>query len=396
MTSRESEFSGVLDVGARMPSLIEPWFEAAEFQSRLERVQREAADRGLDGVLLFQPESVTWLTGFFTRGYASFQFAAVPQSGQPIICCRDVEAYYLDRTCVFEARALWTDSDVPLSVGAALIRRVFGGAARLGIELSAWPLSAAVFADLEKELPGTGFIDASDLCAGLRLIKSDAEICLMRRAARAAEAGMDAATEAALPGGSERELAAAVCAAMVRAGSDLPGPGVLSSGEGAFHLHGSYTDRVFAAGDSIQLETLACVRHYHARFMRAIKVGHAISGDLELMAKLIEIQDAALAEVAPGVPATLPDEIYRRGILEGALAESYTNKTFYSIGLLLAPSGGEALAASPVATWAFEPGMTLHTYLLARDFGLSETIVITETGYERLTNYPRRLIMGGE
>ena len=378
-----------------IPSLVEPWFERAEYLDRLKRVQGEAKRRSLDGVLLFQPESVTWLTGFFTRGYASFQLAAVPASGEPAVCCRDVEAYYLDRTCVFGDRELWLDGDAPLAVGVALIRRLFGDAARLGIELSAWPLNAARFAGLKAALPAVAFVDASDLAAGLRLVKSNAEIGFMRRAALAAEAGMRAAVDAARPGASERGLAAAVCAALVGAGSDVPGPGVLSSGEGAYHLHGSYTDRVFARGDTIQLETLPCVRHYHARFMRPIKVGCARPDDEALAARLVDIQDAALAEVRPGVPASVPDGVYRRGVHEAGLAENYTNKTFYSLGLLLPPSGGESLEAGPGADWRFATGMTFHTYLLARDFGMSETIVITETGYERLTNYPRALAVGG-
>ena len=378
-----------------IPSLAEPWFERAEYLGRLNRVQAEAKRRGLDGVLLFQPESVTWLTGFFTRGYASFQFGAVPASGEPALCCRDVEAYYLDRTCAFSGRELWRDGDVPLEVGAGLIRRLFGDAARLGIELAAWPLNAARFAGLKAALPRVAFVDASDLASGLRLVKSSAEIALMRRAGRAAEAGMRAAAAAARPGASERDLAAAVCAALVGAGSDVPGPGVLSSGEGAHHLHGSYTDRVFARGDTIQLETLPCVRHYHARFMRPIKAGCARPDDEALAARLIDIQDAALAQVRPGVSAAVPDGVYRRGVRAAGLAESYTNKTFYSIGLLLPPSGGESLEAAPGADWSFAAGMTFHTYLLARDFGMSETIAITETGCERLTRYPRELVVGG-
>ena len=378
-----------------IPSLVEPWFERAEHLDRLSRVQAEAKRRGLDGVLLFQPESVTWLTGFFTRGYASFQFAAVPASGAPALCCRDVEAYYLDRTSAFTDRELWRDGDAPLAVGVALIRRLFGDAAQLGIELSAWPLNAARFAGLEAALPRAAFVDASDLAARLRFTKSKAEIDLMRRAGLAAEAGMRAAADAARPGASERDLAVAVCAALVGAGSDTPGPGVLSSGEGAYHLHGSYTDRVFARGDTIQLETLPCVRHYHARFMRPIKVACARPDDEALAARLVEIQDAALAEVRPGVPASVPDGVYRRGVQEAGLVESYTKKTFYSLGLLLPPTGGESLEAFPGADWRFGPGMTFHTYLLARDFGVSETIVVTDSGCERLTRYPRALVVGG-
>ncbi len=75
------------------------------------------------------------------------------------------------------------------------------------------------------------------------------------------------------------------------------------------------------------------------------------------------------------------------------MRETYTNKTFYSVGLMLAPNGGEPLEAEPSSTWAFEPGMTFHTYVLASGFGMSETISITETGCERLTNFPRQLFV---
>ena len=100
--------------------------------------------------------------------------------------------------------------------------------------------------------------------------------------------------------------------------------------------------------------------------------------------------------MAPGVHARVPDAIYRDGVLSAGLAERYTNKTFYGVGLLLPPSGGEGPEASPVADWTFAANMTFHTYVLARDFGFSETILVTETGgCERLTNYPRELIVAG-
>ena len=378
---------------SRLPSLTEPWFPPDEHAERLARVQTEIASRGLDGILLFQPESVTWLTGFFTRGYTSFQFVAVPASGDPVVCCRDVEGWYLERTATYREHVAWTDTDDPMRVGAEMVRGLMGPDARLGVELAAWPLSAAHYRALGSALPGTAFEDASDVVRSLRFVKSPRELAFMTRAAHCAEAGMAAAAEAAQPGTSERELAAAVCDAMIRVGSDIPGPGVLSSGEGALHLHGSYTDRILSVGDTVQLETIPCVRHYHARFMRPLKVARASRDELTFADRLVAIQDEALATVAPGVPATIPDRIYRSRLLGEGLVEHYTNKTFYSVGLLLPPSGGEALEASPTAEWRFRAGMTFHTYLLARGFGLSETIVITETGYQRLTKFPRRLIV---
>ncbi|WP_273418417.1 aminopeptidase P family N-terminal domain-containing protein, partial [Hyphomonas adhaerens] len=63
------------------PHIYEPWFERSEYEARLARVQVQIRNKGLDGLLAFQPETVTWLTGFFTRGYGSFQLAVIPAEG---------------------------------------------------------------------------------------------------------------------------------------------------------------------------------------------------------------------------------------------------------------------------------------------------------------------------
>lgn len=369
------------------------WFEPSEYHARVARVQAELRAKGLDALIAFQPESVTWLTGFFTRAYSSFQFAIIPANGAPTMFCRDVEEYYLDSTCVYPDRALWNDSQDTTAVAADLIRARLGASAKVGAELGSWTVSVARFEKLKALLPGITWHNEQSLVERMRLIKTPAEITYQRRAGKASEAGMQAAIASAKVGASEREMAAAICDAMIRAGSDLPGPGVMASGERAYHLHGYYTDRVLAPGDMVQIETTPNVRHYHARFMRPIRVAHASDEDYRIVEQLIAIQDAALASIRPGVAATVPDAIYREGVLSAGLRESYTNKTMYSVGFMLLPISGENLEASPVADWSFAVGMTLHTYVLAQGFGMSETIAITPDGYERLTNFPRQLFV---
>ena len=371
----------------------ELWFPVEDYRARLSAVQGLVRERGLEGLLAFQAESVTWLTGYFTRAYGGFQLALIPAEGDPIVVCRDQSAFYVDFRGAFEGRAVWRDGEDQIAVATRAIADTFGPAARLGIELGAWHLTAARFQALRQSLPDTTFEDVGDLVARQRIIKSPAEIAYQRQAGYAAEVGMAAGVEAARVGTRERDVAAAVCAAMVTAGSDEPGPGVLSSGLRARHLHGGYGDRMLESGDTLQLEVTPNVRQYHARFMRTIHVGRASDAERDKAGRLIAIQDNALAAVGPGVAATVPDRIYREGIVGTGLADAYTNKTFYSVGLILRPSGGEPLEATPECTWCFQQGMTFHTYLLVDSFGVSETIAITETGYERLTNYPRALIV---
>ena len=376
-----------------LPLISEPWFPREDYLARVDKVRAELVRTGQDALVAFLPETVTYLTGFFTRGYSSFQFAVIPAAGDPVIFCRDVVEYYIDATCVFPKRVMWTDSDDRIEVAARAIREAAGPRARLAAEMQAWTLSVARYDALRAALPDASWSDMSRFTTEMRFIKSPAEIAWQRAAGKAAEAGMAAGINSAKAGSTEREMAAEICAAMIRAGSDLPGPGVLSSGERAYHLHGGYSDRVLARGDVVQLETTPNVRHYHARFMRPIKVAEATDEEYATVEKLIAIQDAAIAAVAPGVPATTPDAIYRDGVLSSGLRDTYTNKTFYSVGLMLQPNGGEPLEAEPLARWRFEPGMTFHTYVLAKGFGMSETIAVTANGCERLTNFPRRLFV---
>ena len=48
-------------------------FERSEFAARIERTCVEMAKRGFDGILLFQQESMYYLTGYDTFGFCFFQ-----------------------------------------------------------------------------------------------------------------------------------------------------------------------------------------------------------------------------------------------------------------------------------------------------------------------------------
>ncbi|QPC95506.1 Xaa-Pro peptidase family protein [Mesorhizobium sp. INR15] len=376
-----------------MSSLM--WFSRGEYASRLGRFQRELTGRGLDGLVCYQPETVTWTTGFYTKAYTNYHMAIIPAQGAPTLLCRDVSRYYAEQTFAFDDVHYWSDGQDQDDLALSLIRKRFGPEANLGIEFSSWMVPVQRFRRFSEELPHTRWTDVSDVGPALRIIKSPAEIAYQRRAARAAELAMAAVVKVAAAGRNELSVAAAATAALVEAGSDTPGPGVFSSGERASHLHGGYIDRVLQHGDTIQYEPTPHVHHYNARFMRTIKVGAASAAEIDLARRLIDIQDEALATVAPGVAATVPDAIYRNGILSTGKVERYTNKTFYSLGMIMNPSYAEPLEATASSTWRFAAGMVFHSYLLVGDFGMSETVLVTETGAERLTNYPRELIVAG-
>ncbi|CAJ0996274.1 aminopeptidase P family N-terminal domain-containing protein [Sodalis praecaptivus] len=158
------------------------WFEKEEYDRRLARVQAQLVAQGHDALLAFMPESVTWLTGFFTRAYSSFQFAIIPASGAPTVVCRDVEAYYLDSTCCYPDRVMWRDSDDKNAIAVNAIRTRLGEAPSVAVEMAAWPLTVARFNAICAGLPRARFAEAGPLVTQMRFIKSAAEIAYQRGA----------------------------------------------------------------------------------------------------------------------------------------------------------------------------------------------------------------------
>jgi len=56
-------------------------FERSEYAARVGRATGAIAARGLDGLLLFAPESHYWLTGYDTFGFAMFQCMVLDANG---------------------------------------------------------------------------------------------------------------------------------------------------------------------------------------------------------------------------------------------------------------------------------------------------------------------------
>jgi Xaa-Pro dipeptidase len=125
--------------------------------------------------------------------------------------------------------------------------------ALLGGEALAWRWGR----ELAARLPEHRFVEADALAAELRLIKSAAELDLLRAAGEVGTGAVTAAMEAAVPGATEAEVAAAAISEIVRAGGALYGLG-LSSGPWAHTFSPStpaaYSRRRLSAGDMIRLD----------------------------------------------------------------------------------------------------------------------------------------------
>jgi Xaa-Pro dipeptidase len=368
-------------------------FAREEFDRRVAAVQASMALRSLDGLLVHTPENIYYLTGYETSGYFEYQVLVVPADGEPQLLIRNVERLNVDEYSCLPGAWIWQDGSDYLAATKAIVDSSVKGR-RIGLEKHSWFVTAAVAEALEDRLSAHRLVDAGRLVEGIRLVKSPAELGYVREAARLAEVAMGAALETAAAGKSELEIAAAAHAAQIRAGSEYPAlPHYVSSGYRADIGHAHWTERRLEPGDVLKLEFLGTKRRYHAGLTRTAVVAPAAPDLARDLDTCIAVQDETFAALRPGASVESVVRI-AHAALEDAGRPAFRIRLGYSMGIGFPPIAGEGQTADfrDGDGRLLEAGMVFHMLSVIR-IGLvvSDTVVITDDGHERLTRTERRL-----
>ncbi|MGI4857932.1 MAG: M24 family metallopeptidase, partial [Janthinobacterium lividum] len=138
---------------------------------------------------------------------------------------------------------------------------------------------------------------------------------------------------------------------------------------------------------------------YHAALMRSAWIGTARPEALDMEKVCQEALQAALDAIRPGETCEAPHLACQRVIDRAGYTDNFKKRTGYSIGIAFAPDWGEGAILSLYSgvTTLLEPGMTFHIPPALRIYGeftvgVSETVVVTETGCRALGTIARPLL----
>lgn len=370
-------------------------FTTEEFKDRLRKVQAAMKERQLDLLLLHSPENIYYITGFQTSGYFAYQVLCVPTEGAPTMLVRYLERGNIHEYSWLEQYETWKEGDDVVVRTADVINQLKMASGRIGSEKSAWFLTCEVAEKLQALLPNAHWENASQLVERIRIVKSEQEIEYVRRAGAIAEVEMKAAINIMRDGITEAEVAAAVYQAGVSAGCEYTGlPHHIMSGHRYDVCHANWSPKKIVKGELALLELYGCVERYHATQMRTFSIGKPSDETKEAALFVVKAQDEALRALQPGVSSRLVDQLVRGPIR--TIRPDYYNRSGYSTGIGFPPKTAEweTLDFNEQSDWTVREGMAFHMLALARGFGISETIVITKKGGERVTpDNPRELIV---
>jgi Xaa-Pro aminopeptidase len=369
-------------------------FALAEYQSRLDQVRAGLAARGIDACLISIPENIYYLTGFTSTGYYMYQTLILPAAGEPLFVTYLEEKINVIRRSWMEHYRTYSVIEDPIEVTRRAVAELGLTDKTLALEESGFFFPIRTYRQLTQLLPRARWVDGSGVVEQVRLIKSDAEIAYIRQGAKAAMAGMKAAIAAIAPGKTENDLAAEVYRATLQAGSEYPGsPPYVVSGERSGLPHGTWEGRVLRDGDIIFLEHSGCIRRYSAAMMRTCFLGRPPDVVRRTADIILQGIAKAIDTIRPGVTSGEVDAACRDTIL-GAGFSDYTHETGYSIGVCYPPGWNEShiMNLHPGDPTPLVPNMVFHLVpsLIIPEMnghvGFSDTVVVTATGREVLTN----------
>jgi Xaa-Pro aminopeptidase len=371
-----------------------------EFQSHL-------ADEDIDLAVIHDTDSIYFLSGFW--GYLGMDFGrptilVIPRTGTPALITPAMEAEMATNMTWIDDIRQWTDG-----IGGEWrppLDDLLGDSTELTVGADPLNTHPAVFSYLRRKLPNSTIKDISGILADMRMIKSPAEIEIMRQAGQVAVAMCEAAVRTIAEGVPEYEIALAAIAAGTRKAAEfLSHPNsdklsspvihnlqILQSGPDLAMVHRRPTLRRLQKGDPIYLCfcPFILLKQFKLGFDREYFVGDVSDEHARIYETALKAQAAALEMIRPGVRAEEVHfaslEVYR----SAGFGICYRTGRGVGYSHLERPEfkDGDLTRLQAGMTFAVDGGITI-----AGEFGarVGDSIVVTEDGFDYLTPYPKQL-----
>ncbi|HEU5171654.1 MAG TPA: Xaa-Pro peptidase family protein [Gemmatimonadales bacterium] len=322
--------------------------------ARQEALRAALAREGLDALLITHLPNIRYLTGFTgsaglllvrpdaTVLVTDFRYAV--QAPHEAAGAAEVE---VDQTSVWQRLGRLLGERPPEALGVEAAALTLRDAERLG------------------ESYKGRVVPTADLVERLRVRKDPGEVAAIRCAASLAQEALAEVLPGVHPGQTEREVAAALEAALRRRGSEWhPFPTIVASGPRSALPHARTSGRALERGDWLLLDFGAQVAGYCADLTRTVVVGARADERQRTLYELVRSAQArALAGLRPEMTGREADALAREVIAARGFGEAFGHSLGHGLGLevheapRLAPTAETVLPVHAVVT--VEPGIYL-------------------------------------
>lgn len=362
----------------------------AERKDRIERARQLMQQNKIDAVCMIGGTSLTYYTGIHWGNSERLFAFVVPQKGSAFYV---TPAFEEDRAREQIAQApdgdscpvlTWQEDEDPYAAVAKGLHDAGVRTGRIGIE----ERTTFVFSDgIAKANPAAQFVSATPVTAGCRMMKSSAELALMRLAAEVSLAAYEAAWKSLHPGMTQNQFGALVAAAHRQLG--FSGEASIQAGEYSALPHGSRTPQIIREGTVLLMDGGCNAEGYASDISRTFVLGKAPDKMKRVFDIVHRAQTTAVRTARPGLPAGQVDAAARQVITDAGYGPGYKYFT-HRLGHGMGMDGhewpylvkGNPLPLAADMTFSDEPGIYIRGEFGVR---LEDDMHITENGAELFT-----------
>jgi len=290
-------------------------FTADEYQHRLAGLRALMRAGDVDAVLLTTESNHRYFTGHVTHRWSHKYtgiFALLPVEGEAILIVTPMEASmcaqdsWIETIRVFPAvHAMQGVDAITQAVGELGLAR-----GRIGTELGGMDWMRMPYQDfrqLQSDLPGIDFVDASPMMWQLRARKSKAEVDRIRAAVAITDEVYEALFATIKPGMTEREVYQFLAVEHLNRGAELPGsismsPCIPGSQRVSDQTLRRPTDRPLVSGELITQDAGGVYRGYWSDYTRMFALESASNTHAQLYRVIYDCLQAAIEATRPGAP----------------------------------------------------------------------------------------------
>ena len=370
-------------------------FTNKEFKKRQANLMLELNKKKLDGILMFRQESMYYLSGYDSFGYAMFQCLYLGADGRMVLLTRAPDLAQAELTSILDDIRVWKDEAGmnPAKNLKLLLKELHCENKKLGVEYDSVGLTAHNYRLLEAALKGFCTLDdASNVVNKLRYIKSNRELEYIREAGILADDAYKAGIELTQAGAFEGDILAAMQGAVFKGGGDYAGNEfIIGSGEYALLCRYHSGPRRLSKVDQMTLEWAGCYHRYHAAMMRTVLIGE-VSQEHKVMHEVATNALLACEDVLK--PGNTLGDVFAAHANEmdaGGFKDHRLNACGYTMGCAYAPIWVDYPMIYENNPMLIEENMVffLHMIIMNRDSRLAmcpgHTVIVGSNGAERLS-----------
>lgn len=308
-------------------------FAVGEYEARTARAQEAMRLQNMQALLFTTEAEMRYFTGFRTLFWESPTrpwFLVVPAEGKPIAVIPEIGAALMSQTWIDDIRT-WP-SPVQQDEGMSLLAGLLKGLSNIGMPMgreSQLRMPLADFQELRHRLNASSFVDCSPLIAGLRFVKSEAEIDVIRKICGIAGQAFDRAPDLFHAGQPMYEAFRAFKTELLRQGADDVPYLVGGKGQNGYEdVISPPTSQPLETGDVFMLDTGATLNGYFCDFDRNFAFGTPSDAVKHAHETLWRATEAGLAAARPGASCA---DLF--GVMQKVIGESGGGVGRYGHGL---------------------------------------------------------------